>query len=341
MAPDFFQGPVVLSRHDQRPAVRNRIAENGYRYCRISFHLRLLPGEGRQRSVEVWAVVVGYGSAMLRLSSTIELADRSVHPSLVQASSLPYWTKRTIFQRLPALGSFRLILAKFLYHMGRDSSVENAGRLPPASDNAIQRQKIQHEMARVMVVFDARGVGLESDFAVAVHGPQGIAVRTKRVFCTNVRIHPGEQLSRPGGAGVLVRQQRTDEDFLLRPQHFVQGPQIPINMVETPEDPTIDAVPGNLDMATESLYRVPENALVAGPNRLVCNHPQRFNGVPGIYKLSQVAPRTRVIVLQKFVVEIEIGIEVSVDNRVQGAVQNRLKQEVISSEDDKKLTKEV
>jgi len=64
-------------------------------------------------------------------------------------------------------------------------ALENAGRLPAASDHAIQRQKIQHEMTRVMVVFDARAVGLESDLAVAVHGPQGIAVRTEREVCTN------------------------------------------------------------------------------------------------------------------------------------------------------------
>src|ERR1017187_8569836 len=36
----FFQGPVVLSRHDQRPAVRNRIAKNRYRYRRISFRFQ-------------------------------------------------------------------------------------------------------------------------------------------------------------------------------------------------------------------------------------------------------------------------------------------------------------
>jgi hypothetical protein len=28
----------LISHHDLRPAVRNRIAKNSYRYCRISFH---------------------------------------------------------------------------------------------------------------------------------------------------------------------------------------------------------------------------------------------------------------------------------------------------------------
>ena len=70
-----------------------------------------------------------------------------------------------------------------------DSSAEQAGRLPAASDHPVEAQKIQHEVARMMIIFNPRGVRLESDFTVGVRDPQRITVRPERVLSADVGVH--------------------------------------------------------------------------------------------------------------------------------------------------------
>jgi hypothetical protein len=48
----------LISHHDLRPAVRNRIAKNSYRYCRISFQV---PTHNRGAKIGRFPIIGGMG----------------------------------------------------------------------------------------------------------------------------------------------------------------------------------------------------------------------------------------------------------------------------------------
>src|SRR5688500_5364421 len=126
------------------------------------------------------------------------------------------------------------------------------------------------------------------------------------MFRANISIGSTKHLDLPVESPTLNDEQRTNQDFFLCPQHFVDHPGILVYVLQITKNAAIDIIPRNLNVALEPIDQFVKEILVATADGFQHQHPKILNTVSGVNKLCIFVRRTRQIVINQLVDQPEL-----------------------------------